>query len=583
MSRKKIEVPEETIEITRMRERHSHVLTDVSKVGQIKAMAISYQDVVREIAHRYWPTEYLPQVLSYPQGAITARRKSGEAAACPLPSHYQGQAVLDGLDVIRASWKQTFAAVRSKAGRRFPDIIETTKDENGQQTSLKPIQNPIRHEINWFLCWPELLVRIMAGEVVSPLDKEGKMRPEFASNDHTMICHWLNRALHSLRAGQPQIKKRLSLEAEPSMLRIYKTPPPPKKRLPGKGQISQRHFEVFVSLQGLTPYHPIKIPMSGHDLSVLDGPGNVRIDIEKDAHGRERIVFRKAIKTEVVARTGTKTVGIDKGAGIAIAATDHDAEHAKHFGTESGAVLLKRTNKQYRRRRSQFATQADKLNGRWTARGRFHGNPHPTAAQKRTARHIRRNNLGSDRKDSELRRARAEVSNTNGRAVREMVEFYPDTKTFYEEKLNFTSANKQHKTREVNRMLNGWAKRDLSRKLELHISASGARREFVNAAFTSQECPCCHWTHGGNRQGASFVCLHPPCGYTGHADSVASSNVRSRGSDGDITTFTPVKKVKEILLARHADSDARCASRGPGHQPRPAVPGLGLLDSVELF
>jgi len=580
MSRKKIEVPGEPLTITRMRERHSHVLTDQAKVEQVKALAIGYQELVRETAHRYWPTERMPQVLGYPQGVITARRKNGEAQRCPLPSHYQAQAVLDGLDVIRASWKQTFAAVRSKAARRFPDTIETTKDEKVQSQD-KPVQNQTRHEINWFLCWPELLVRIMAGEVVSPLDKEGKMRPEFASNDHAMVCRWLNRALHSLRAGQPQIKKRLSLEAETSMLRIYKTPAPPKKRLPGKGQIKARHFEVFVSLQGPTPRQRLLIPMSGHDLSVLDQPGNVRIDVEADTRGRERIVFRKAIKTEVVARTGTDEVGLDKGAGIAIAATDSDAEHAQHFGTESGAVLLKRTDNQYRRRRSKFNSQADNLNGRWTARGRFHGNSKPTAAQKRTARHIRRNNLGSERKDAELRRAQAEVSNINGRAVREMAEAYPNAGVFREEKLNFTSANKQHKEKGVGRFLNGWAKRDLSKKLELHISASGARREFVNAAYTSQECPACHWTHGGNRSGPSFVCSR--CGYTGHADSVASSNVRSRGSDGDITTFTPVKKVKEILLARHAESDARYASRGPDHQPAPAVPGTGLLDSVESF
>jgi transposase len=164
-----------------------------------------------------------------------------------------------------------------------------------------------------------------------------------------------------------------------------------------------------------------------------------------------------------------------------------------------------------------------------------------------------------------------------------MVEAYPTTRTFHEEKLNFTSANKQHKKKDVSRFLNGWAKRDLTKKLELHISASGARREFVNAAYTSQKCPCCHWTHGGNRSGISFVCSHIPCGYTGHADSVASSNVRSRGSDGDITTFTPVKKVKEILDQRHATTDAGCASSGPGHQPLSEVPDSGQLTSSELF
>ena len=396
-----------------------------------------------------------------------------------------------------------------------------------------------------------------------------------------MICRWLNRALHSLRAGQPQIKKRLSFEVDSAALRVHHTPPIPEKQLPGEGQIKKRHFEVFVSLQGLTPYQRIKIPMAGRDLSVLDQPGNVRISVEKDTQGQERIVFRKAVKIEVVARTGNESVGIDKGASIAITATNSDAEHAQHFGTEAGPILLKRTGRQYRRRRSQFSSQADKLNGHWTKRGRFHGNPHPIAVQKRTAKHIRRNNLGSKRKDTELRRARAEMSNINGRAARELVEAYPNANIFDEEKLNFKSANKQHKPKDVNRFLNGWAKRDLSKKLELHISASGAGRQFVNAAYTSQECPCCHWTYSGNRSGHSFVCSL--CGYTGHADRVASSNVRARGSDREITTFTTVKQVKEILAQRHANSDARCASRGSAHQPKPAVPGLGLLDGIELF
>jgi hypothetical protein len=200
MSRKKIEIPGEPPPITRMRERHSHALTDKSKVEQIKTLAVGYQDLVRATAHRYWAAEHMPLVLGYPQGVVTARRQNGESAACPLPSHYQAQAVFDGLDVIRASWKQTFAAVRSKAGRRFPDSV-------GEDDQV--VQNPIRHEVNWLLCWPELLVRIMTGEVVSPIDKEGKQRPEFAENDHVMICRWLNRTLHGLRAGQPQIKHRL--------------------------------------------------------------------------------------------------------------------------------------------------------------------------------------------------------------------------------------------------------------------------------------------------------------------------------------------------------------------------------------
>jgi hypothetical protein len=118
--------------------------------------------------------------------------------------------------------------------------------------------------------------------------------------------------------------------------------------------------------------------MAGSDLSILDQPGNVRISIEPDTEGCERIVFRKAVKIEIVTRTGSETVGVDKGASIALTATNADAEHAQHFGPEAGSILLKRTSRQYRRRRSQFSSQADNLNGRWTKRGRFHGNPKPT-------------------------------------------------------------------------------------------------------------------------------------------------------------------------------------------------------------
>jgi len=53
MSRKKIEVPGEPLTITRMRERHSHVLTDGSKVERVKTLAIGYQELVRETAQSF--------------------------------------------------------------------------------------------------------------------------------------------------------------------------------------------------------------------------------------------------------------------------------------------------------------------------------------------------------------------------------------------------------------------------------------------------------------------------------------------------------------------------------------------------
>ena len=119
----------------------------------------------------------------------------------------------------------------------------------------------------------------------------------------------------------------------------------------------------------------------------------------------------------------------------------------------------------------------------------------------------------------------------------------------------------------------------LGRDIELHVSASGARRELVNAAYTSKECPRCYWTDSGNRKDDSFRCSH--CGYRWHVDAVASSNVRSRFGDKTITRYTPYRAVKQELLRRHvAATDGRCPSRGCGSGCSPVGPGESAARAV---
>jgi transposase len=148
-----------------------------------------------------------------------------------------------------------------------------------------------------------------------------------------------------------------------------------------------------------------------------------------------------------------------------------------------------------------------------------------------------------------------------------LVEAYPDAIEFREEKLNFVGANGR-RPKKTNRKINRWMKRILSDSIERHVSASGARREFVPAAYTSQACPRCFWTKKSNRKEEAFRCPH--CGYRGHADAVAGSNVLHWGSDGTIMLFTPREDVKKYLLEKHAiwretaGTDARCASWGCG-------------------
>jgi transposase len=549
--------------IVRMRERHSHPELDAAKVSQVEAMAVGYQSLRREIVQRYWPAEHLATVIHNPMSVVTLRRHNGEAAANSLGSHLQAQAVLDGLDVVRGSWNQAFEKIRRAAAKRHPDTLVEIQDAQGQ-TKIEQISNPSRHEINWLLRWPEHLAAIYAGQTVIPSDEKGPITA-FKDNDHTKLDRWLAAALRKYRPGQPSLKRKTTLEIDDYRASVR----------PGQ-------FPVWLSMAGLVKGKPLRIPMSGDDLEFLEGTANLRVSVEPDTHGVKRLVFRRAVKIEVVERTGGGIVGIDKGANIAIAATDSDAEHAQFFGQEAGEILGRRSERSFRRGRSRLNSHADNLAGRHTPSGRFHGNPNPTANQRATARHIRTNNLGTIRQDREQRRAQAEIKNVIGRSAREMTEAYPQAELFREERLDFRGAD-QKRPRKTNRKLNRWTKKELSDAIDRHTSASGARREFVPAAYTSQACPRCFWTDRSNRKGEAFRCRH--CGYRGHADAVASSNVLKWGSDREITLFTPYKTVKKILLERHAKwresagADARCASRGCGSD-LPAVSPAGPSDNL---
>jgi predicted RNA-binding Zn-ribbon protein involved in translation (DUF1610 family) len=452
---------------------------------------------------------------------VTARRGNGEAAANPLGSHYQANAALDGLDVVRGSWEQAFAKVRSRAARRLGDAE--------------------RHEINWLLRWPEHLVTVLDGGVVIPAGKDGAPVEKLVTNDHARLDRWLAKTLRASRPGQPRLRRRLDFEIDAYRVSVR----------------AGAHFPVWLSIQGLIAGRPLRIPMAGTDMEVLDGTANLRVSVVADVKGRKRIVFRKAVKIEVAERTGAGVVGIDKGITAAITATGSDPEHALEFGTDYADALRLHSDRSFRRGRSRY----------WSA---------ARTAERDKARRIRRNNLGSKRRERAARRAEAHLRNITGRAAREMVEAFPDASAFVEEALDFTVKN-QPRPAGVNRRLNGWTKRRLSKDIELHVSARGARRELVSAAYTSQACPRCFWTDRGNRKGQAFRCSH--CGYAGRADAVAASNVRSRCGDKTVARWTPYRAVKRLLLDQHAaTTDGRCPSRGCG-SGMPAVGPAGPASS----
>jgi hypothetical protein len=70
----------------------------------------------------------------------------------------------------------------------------------------------------------------------------------------------------------------------------------------------------------------------------------------------------------------------------------------------------------------------------------------------------------------------------------------------------------------------------------------------VNPAYTSQECPSCHYVSRGNRKGTSFRCLS--CGRLSHADVVGAVNLLRRSEDHQVDCDSLPSEVKAFLLAR---------------------------------
>lgn len=120
-----------------------------------------------------------------------------------------------------------------------------------------------------------------------------------------------------------------------------------------------------------------------------------------------------------------------------------------------------------------------------------------------------------------------------GRVANELVAAYPGS-VFVVEDLNLSGCK--------------GSKRFCYRALHSAL-ASKAPTEAVNPAYTSQECPSCHYISKRNRSGIRFSCRS--CGRKAHADWVGASGVLRRSEDKSIGCDDHHSVVKEVLRKRY--------------------------------
>lgn len=133
------------------------------------------------------------------------------------------------------------------------------------------------------------------------------------------------------------------------------------------------------------------------------------------------------------------------------------------------------------------------------------------------------------------------------RAVNEMIKDHPDARIIYEE-LNVASM--RFKTRAMNSYLYASNLAHVPEQIAWATAKRGMAVHTVKAAYSSQQCPCCHFVDRANRPDQqTFCCV--VCGYKEQADRKAARTLADRWGDRELAACRDKKEIKALLLKRH--------------------------------
>jgi hypothetical protein len=279
--------------------------------------------------------------------------------------------------------------------------------------------------------------------------------------------------------------------------------------------------EVWLAIPGLTPRTGVAVPLN----TTVAPAGTLRVILRG---GRVEVHYQ--IEDTVVKSAhracGTATVGVDKGYSEVLVDTDGD-----HHGPELGELLRRRSDtlKDRNARRATLRSIANQA----AQRGR-----HGKAAR------IRRNNLGTVKRQRQQRRWEQQVRTVTYRAVNAVVD---KATMIVAEDLSRTFTGRRKRGADTNRRLAAWTKGITAEALTNVSGRRGSAVRLVNAAYTSQVIPGTSFL--GKRVGDRLYCPHPGR-VVWHADHAAAINILDRAADPDIGLYTPHQRVKQIIQER---------------------------------
>ncbi|WP_127502153.1 RNA-guided endonuclease TnpB family protein [Actinoplanes solisilvae] len=274
---------------------------------------------------------------------------------------------------------------------------------------------------------------------------------------------------------------------------------------------------LWLAVPGLKRRQLVKIPLN----TTVTPTGTLRLILRNN-----RVEVHYQIDAATMASSqrpcGTATVGVDKGYTEAL--TDSDGQH---HGTGLGTLLTAESDriKERNRRRAKLRSIAN------------------STADKAKADRIRKNNLGTVKRDRQAAKHQARVRTEIFTAVHAAVD---KAAVVVAEDLTKTFAGHKPLGRNMNRRLAGWTKGVTAEALKNVSERRGSALVHVNAAYTSQACHRCGTL--GRRNGDRLHCTS--CRVVWQADVNAAINVLQRHGDPDITLHTPHRVVKQIVQQR---------------------------------
>ncbi|MHB1335925.1 MAG: RNA-guided endonuclease InsQ/TnpB family protein [Candidatus Humimicrobiaceae bacterium] len=164
----------------------------------------------------------------------------------------------------------------------------------------------------------------------------------------------------------------------------------------------------------------------------------------------------------------------------------------------------------------------------------------------RTKYALQRKSLGKAKKLNSIRKSKNKekrwIKDFNHKLSRRIINFALKVKAGIINLENLkhirTTAKTNHKQRQrLGSTLHNWPFDQLKQFIEYKAKELGIVVNLIDPAYTSQECPICHYVDSLSRNGIYFRCR--ACGYTSHADRVGAMNIVNRQPCDVVTVSLP--------------------------------------------